>query len=143
MRQMLPFVDIHCHLLAGLDDGPKTDDEALAMCRMAFEDGTHMIAATAHQNPRWSQVTPDRIRHAATKLARQLRDARLPLATMPSAEVMIQPDTETAWHAGRLLTVGDRGKYLLIELPHGLYVELRELVRRLVHCGIRPILAHP
>lgn len=140
---MLPLVDMHCHLLAGLDDGPQTDEEAIAMCRMAFEDGTQMIAATAHQNPRWSLVTPDRIRHAATKLAQQLREAGLPLATMPSAEVMIQPDIESAWRAGRLLTVGDRGKYLLIELPQGLYVELRDLVVRLVQAGIRPILAHP
>jgi len=36
---MLPLVDIHCHLLAGLDDGPRTDEEALAMCQLAYPGG--------------------------------------------------------------------------------------------------------
>lgn len=59
---MIPLIDMHCHLLAGLDDGPPTDEEALEMCRLACAEGTHMAAATAHQNDHWPDVTPERIR---------------------------------------------------------------------------------
>jgi protein-tyrosine phosphatase len=140
---MLSLVDTHCHLLAGLDDGPRTDDDALAMCRLAYEEGTRMICAVAHQNERYADNTPDRIRGAASRLAEQLRAAKVGLTVFACAEVMVWPDLEPAWAEGRLLSVADTGKYLLIELPHGLFVDLTALVRRLVEAGVRPILAHP
>jgi protein-tyrosine phosphatase len=139
---MIPLVDTHCHVLAGLDDGPRTDDDALAMCRIAYEEGIRMTCALAHQNDRWADVTPDRIRAATQRLAGQLREAGLPLTVFPCAEVMVGPDTEEDWRAGRLLSVADCGKYLLIEMPNGLFVDVRALARRLVEAGVRPILAH-
>jgi protein-tyrosine phosphatase len=140
---MLPLVDMHCHLLAGMDDGPRTDEDALAMCRVAYEDGTRVIAAGAHQNERYRDVTPDRIRAAADKLAGQLRQASLPLTVFPCAEVMVRPDLEEAWKNGEFLSVADRGQYLLVEMPHNLFVDLRGTVKRLRQLGVRPILAHP
>jgi protein-tyrosine phosphatase len=140
---MLPLVDMHCHLLAGLDDGPRTEDEATAMCRLAYAEGTRWVAATAHQNPRWPSATPDRIRQAARRLADRLRDAGVPLLVLPCAEVMVDPETEDSWTQGRLLSIADRKQYLLIELPHGFFLDLRNLVRALHGHGIRPVLAHP
>ena len=140
---MIPLVDIHCHLLAGLDDGPRTDEEALQMCRTAYEDGTRIIAAGAHQNEQWAENTPERIRQAARSLAERLRAHDIPLTTFPCAEVMVQPEIEVAWQQQQLMSVADRGQYLLIEMPHALYVDLRAIVGRLRQVGIRPILAHP
>jgi protein-tyrosine phosphatase len=140
---MLPLVDLHCHLLAGLDDGPRTEDDALAMCRLAYEEGTRMAAALAHQNERWSAVTPEAIRSAAGKLAARLREAAVPLTVFPCAEVTASPDIVEAWEAGRLMSVADRGQFLLVEMPHGLFVDLRPAVRRLAAAGVRVILAHP
>src|SRR3954454_8102960 len=111
---MLPLVDTHCHLLAGLDDGPRTDDEALAMCQIAFEEGTRMVCAVAHQNQHYSDVTPERIRGAALRLAEQLRAKEIGLTAFPCAEVMVWPELEQAWQEGRLLSVADKGKYMLI-----------------------------
>jgi protein-tyrosine phosphatase len=139
---MIPFVDTHCHLLAGLDDGPKTDADALAMCRLAYGEGVRLVCALAHQNESWPEVTPDRIRAAAQRLAGQLREAGVPLTVFPCAEVMVGPDTEADWRAGRLLSVADRGRCLLLELPHGLFLDVRPLARRLVAAGVRPVLAH-
>ncbi len=139
---MIPLVDTHCHLLAGLDDGPRTDDDALAMCRIAYDEGVRMTCALAHQNDRWAEVTPERIRAATQRLADQLRLARIPLTVFPCAEVMVGPDTEADWRAGCLLSVADRGKYLLIEMPNGLFVDVRSLARRLIEAGVHPILAH-
>jgi protein-tyrosine phosphatase len=140
---MIPLIDMHCHLLAGLDDGPSTQEEALAMCRLAYDDGTRMAAATAHQNEDWPEVTPERIRLAWDRLVQALREAEIPLAVFPCAEVMVQPDIESAWVKGRLLSVADGRRYLLIEMPHGCFLDLEATVRGLVAQGVRPILAHP
>src|SRR5262245_58761059 len=129
--EMIPLVDMHVHLLAGLDDGPRTDEEALAMCRLAYEEGVRMAAATAHQNERWSAVTPERIRQAAVHLTEQLHAARLPLTSFPCAEVMLHPDIESSWRKGEVLSVADRQQYVLVEMPHGLFVDPRATLKRL------------
>ena len=140
---MLPLVDIHCHLLPGLDDGPASWAEALAMCRIAWDDGTRAIAATAHQNENWPGVTPNSIRNATQQLAERLQAQGIPLAVYPCAEVMVGPEIETAWEHGQLLSMSDLGQHLLIEMPHGLVLDLRGLITNLIKMGVRPILAHP
>ena len=140
---MIPLVDIHCHLLGGLDDGPRTKAVAVAMCRMAYDEGVRMMAATAHQNEEWPANTLDRIRAATRSLAAALRAENVPLTVFPSAEVMVQPATETLWARGEILSIADRRRYVLLEMPHGLCVDLRALVRRLRHAGLRVVLAHP
>jgi protein-tyrosine phosphatase len=140
---MIPLVDIHCHLLAGLDDGPRTWDDALAMCRIAYQEGTQLVAATAHQNERWNQVTPERIRAAVQQLSQLLQRANIPLSVVPCAEITAHPDMETAWEKGQLLSVADRKQYLLVEMPQQLFVDLAPTVQRLQQFDLRVILAHP
>jgi protein-tyrosine phosphatase len=139
---MTGLVDLHCHLLAGLDDGPRTWDEALAMCRTLVAEGVRAAAALAHQSERWN-LSPDVIREAVGELTRRLDREQVPLAVAPAAEVMATPDLPDAWAEGRVLSFGDRGRYLLVEMPHRLYVDLRPTVRRLRADGLRLILAHP
>ena len=140
---MIPLVDMHVHLLAGLDDGPRTREDAVAMCRIAHEEGVQMAAATAHQNDHYPAVTPDRIREAVGRLRQDLAGAGRPLTVFPCAEVMADPETPEAWGAGELLSVADRGQYVLLEMPHGAFVDLRPTAERLRRAGVRPILAHP
>lgn len=140
---MPPLVDMHCHLLAGLDDGPRTEEEALAMCRLAYQDGVRVAAAGAHQNEHYPKVTPQRIRLAAGRLAEMLLQAGIPLTVFPCAEVMAEPETPLAWSQGQLLSVADRGQYVLLELPDGVYVDLTETVTLLRQAGVRTIVAHP
>lgn len=139
---MVPLVDIHCHLLAGLDDGPRTMEAALEMCALAYAEGVRLIAATAHQSPRWT-VTPDCIRKATNALQVALQNQGSGMIVFPSAEVMAQPETVEDWRRGNLLSIADCGRYLLLEMPHGIFVDLLPTVRRLRHLGVRPILAHP
>src|SRR4051794_181814 len=125
---MIQLVDIHCHLLAGLDDGPKTLADALAMCALARAEGVGMMSATAHQNPRYPANTPGRIRQATAELRQALAAAGNPVNVFPCAEVMAAPETAAAWRGGALLSVGDRGQYVLLEMPRGLFVDLRPTV---------------
>jgi protein-tyrosine phosphatase len=116
---------------------------ALDMCRIAWQDGVRAVAATAHQNPRWPEATADRIRSSARGLRAQLERARIPLDVVPCGEVMLSPELLDDWQAGRLVSVADTGRYLLIEMPHGLFLDICHLVAELVAVGVRPILAHP
>ncbi|HLJ96153.1 MAG TPA: CpsB/CapC family capsule biosynthesis tyrosine phosphatase [Gemmataceae bacterium] len=140
---MIPLVDIHCHLLAGLDDGPRTEEDALEMCRLAYAEGTRMVAATAHQNEDWPSVTPERILEASKRLCQNLREQGIPLMAFPTAEVMVHPGLEAAWRKGEHLGLAGGREYVLLEMPHDLYVELGETVKNLRRMGVRPILAHP
>jgi protein-tyrosine phosphatase len=140
---MIPLADTHVHLLGGLDDGPRTREDALEMCRIMYAEGVRVAAATAHQNERWCDVTPEGIREATRLLREDLHRAELPLTVVPTAEVTVALDTVEAWLAGRLLSVADRGQYLLLEMPHGIYVELGPTIHRLRQEGLTPIIAHP
>jgi protein-tyrosine phosphatase len=137
-----PLADTHCHLLAGLDDGPRTPDDAVAMCRKAYDQGVRHSIALAHQNDDYPDNSPQRIKSAFAKLTDDLRDADLPHNVVIGSEVMVRTDVLEALDRGELLTFGDAGKYLLFEMPHGLCVEVGWLVERFVNKGVRPILAH-
>jgi protein-tyrosine phosphatase len=140
---VLPLADLHVHLLAGLDDGPRTSADALEMCRMASAEGTRLAASLAHQNECWPDVTPERIRAGVHDLSASLTAAGIELEVFPCGEVMARSDLAEAFRAGKLMSVADRGEFLLVEMPHGLFVDLRPAVEELQSLGIRLILAHP
>jgi protein-tyrosine phosphatase len=140
---MPPLVDMHAHLLAGLDDGPRTRADAVEMCRAMVAEGVGYVAALAHQNESWPHVTPNRIRSAAKQLDIDLRDGGVELSVYPTAEVTVCPSLEEDLRVGRLLSVADRGEYVLLEMPRQLYVDLKATIVQLRELGLRPILAHP
>lgn len=140
---MIPIVDMHCHLLAGMDDGPKEMAEALEMCSMLASQGVGAVHALAHQNEHYPDVTPDKIRSAITRLRDEVRANRIPIAIFPGAEVMVNPSTLQCVDNKEYLTIGDTGGFMLIELPHSVFIDLRDIVAGLVERNIRPILAHP
>lgn len=139
---MIPLADTHVHLLAGLDDGPPTQDVALAMCRMLMDEGARHATALAHQNDDYPTNTPNRLRTAAAALAEELAVRRLPLSVYPTAEVMLSPTTVEDWKDGRLLSVGDRGQWLLVEMPHRAFLDAVPVAAALRPLGVRLIIAH-
>lgn len=139
---MTSLADLHVHLCAGLDDGPRSEDDALAMCRIASEEGIRYAAALAHQSERW-RVTPETIRASIAALTARLQSANIPLTLYASAEVMASPNLVEDWKAGRLLSIADTKRFLLVEMPHQVFVDLRPAVRALAKVGVRIILAHP
>lgn len=139
---MLPLADTHVHLLAGTDDGPRTEEEAVALCRMLVADGVRSATALAHQNPGFPDNTPERLTAAAAGLAAVLREKGIPLSVYPTGEVMLSADTLAEWAGGRLLSVGGHRKHLLVEMPHGVFLDPRPLAADLKPHGVRLILAH-
>ncbi len=139
---MMPLADTHVHLLAGLDDGPRTDDEAMAMCRMLVAEGARSAAATAHLHPEFPENTPEHIIAATARLAEQLREQQIPLTVTPTAEIVLSDDLAERWQTGRILSVGNLNKYLLVEMPHGVFLDYRPAAVALQPFGIRIIVAH-
>lgn len=139
---MLPTADTHVHLLAGRDDGPRSDGEAVAMCRMLVAEGVRHATALAHQNPDFPANTAAGLRAAATELMVLLDAQRIPLTVYPTGEVMLSPDTAADWRAGRLLGVGGGAKHLLVEMPHHLFLDVRPLAADLRAAGVRLVIAH-
>src|SRR5262249_44107755 len=88
-------------------------------------------------------VTPDAIRSTARELGERLQQEGIELEVFPTAEVMADPDLEAAWDAGRLLGVGGHSSYLLVEMPHRVFVDLRPIVGQFRRRRVRIILAHP
>lgn len=134
------LADTHVHLLAGLDDGPATPAEAVAMARMLVAEGAAHATALAHQNPDYPNNTPDALRVAAAALADELRRKKVPLAVYPTGEVMLGPTTAADWHAGKLLSIGDRGAYLLVEMPHRDFLDVLPLAAAVA--PVRLVIAH-
>jgi protein-tyrosine phosphatase len=139
---MTPLADTHVHLLAGRDDGPRSLNEAVAMCRMLVAEGVRHATALAHQNEDYPENRADELRSAASELVKELAARQIPLSIYPTGEVMLSPSIVEDWQAGHLLSVGDRSRWLLVEMPHGMFVDVLPFVERLRPLGIRIILAH-
>jgi protein-tyrosine phosphatase len=143
VKKSEPFVDIHCHLLPGLDDGAATLEEALAMAQMAVNDGVGTIVATPHQLGSHLKTSGETIREAALQFQQALDQRRLPLRVLPGADVRIEPDLVRKIRGGEVLTLADRRRHLLLELPHEVFVPLDRLLAELASAGLVGILSHP
>ena len=137
------FVDIHCHILPGLDDGASSREEALAMAEMAVADGITTIIATPHQLGNNAKNAGQMIRAATDDFQRFLEQRHVSLQVLPGADVRIEPDLPQRIRGGEVLTLGDRRRHVLLELPHEVYVPLDRLVDELKSAGVIGILSHP
>jgi protein-tyrosine phosphatase len=140
---MAAFVDIHCHLLPGIDDGAKDLGESLEMARLAVADGTATVIATPHQLGNYSQNKGDDIRRRVAELQQRLESEKIPLQVLPGADVRIEPDMIAGLVRGEVLSLGDRRKHVLLELPHELYLPLEPVLAELSRRGLTGILSHP
>ncbi len=138
------MVDIHHHLLFGIDDGSKSLEQSVAMVQMAAEDGITHIVATPHANDTWRY---DRARNEG--LLAQIREA-LPPDTRDRMHLGLGCDfhmnfenTEDAHTNGRRYSINE-GEYLLIELPDmGISARMEEMLYTMRVDGLTPILTHP
>ena len=138
------MIDIHSHILPGLDDGSKNMAETLGMVRQLHEAGFKTLIATPHVLEGRDFLSPAEILAAIEQVRQAVAEAGIPVEILPGAENYIFPDLIKWVRGGKLLTLGDRGKYILVELPmleiphytEQVFFELQVL-------GITPVLAHP
>jgi protein-tyrosine phosphatase len=138
-----PFVDIHCHLIPGIDDGAKSWQETHAMAEIAVDEGVATIIATPHQLGTYAHNDGDTIRQRTEELQQQLQEHGVDLRVLPGADVRIDEPMLAGLRAGHVLTLADRGKHVLLELPHELYFPLEGVLAALDRAGLVGILSHP
>jgi protein-tyrosine phosphatase len=135
-------IDLHSHILPGIDDGPPTMEDSLELARAAVAAGTRTILATPHINDDPS-IDPARIAAGLVELRAALAEAEIPLEVLPGGEIaiwrLVDLDDETL----RALALGG-GPYLLVESPFSPVIgDFEPLVLNLHERGHRVLLAHP
>lgn len=133
------LVDIHSHVLPGLDDGARDLEEALAMLRVAAADGIEIIAATPHA----ADVNVEQVRAGVASLNRQAAEAGLEITVVTGSEVRLSADLADRYREGEIVPLNGTG-YVLVELPsRRQWPQLLETtVYTMQMAGITPILAH-
>jgi len=137
------FVDIHCHLVPDIDDGAKSLEESLDMAEIAVTDGIQTIIVTPHQNGSYAHNRGDDIRQRVASLQEQLDQHQIPLTVLPGADVRIEDGMIRALKEGDVLTLGDLGRHVLLELPHELYFPLEPVLDELATIDMVGVLSHP
>jgi protein-tyrosine phosphatase len=138
------MVDIHSHILPGIDDGSRSLDDSLALCRIAAEDGITTIVMTPHVMEFRYPNTRETIEGPFELLAAAIASEKIPLILVPGSEVHVAADLVTRLRDGDLMTYNDNRKYMLLEFPFQQIVSgTEEIVYRLRLAGVTPVIAHP
>lgn len=135
------MIDIHCHILPGIDDGPPDTETSLRMLRMAAEDGITHIAATPHfrcgERPGLEEIA------AALKLLQEAAGAeQVPVALLRGADVKISYELLDGLDRKEVPTI-NHSRYLLIELPDILPPRLDDVFFEIRLKGYVPVITHP
>ncbi len=141
-RTPLLSVDLHCHLLPGIDDGARDLAETVELACALTNYGIHQVLVTPHIHAELYPNTRDNIVPLCASVQAELNQRGVELTLIPGAEVRLDPEScrPETW-----LTLGDRHTHMLVELPPGLplVANLEAQLFALQAAGITPIIAHP
>jgi protein-tyrosine phosphatase len=140
------MIDLHNHLLPGIDDGAKEVEETVEFLRILARDGVTHVTATPHMKPGVYDNGRDDILRSVELVRRAAASdpeaARVTL--LPGAEVYYTADVTDRARRGELMSVADGGKYVLLELPYQqVPMRVEETIFQLRLAGLTPIMAHP
>jgi protein-tyrosine phosphatase len=137
------YVDLHAHVLPGIDDGPSDADGALAMLRAAATSGTETIAVTPHLRSDFPDVHVTELARRAEELREAGEMAGIDIQVVSGAEVSLVWALDASDEELVLATYDQGGTDLLIETPTFNVVGLESVLYRLQARGLRVTLAHP
>ncbi len=139
------MIDIHTHILPGMDDGAVNLDQSLEMIDVAVQNGITAIVATPHMLPeRTIANKKDQVLSLTKELREVVRSRGLSLELYPGGEVYATPDIVKRLTYGEILTYNDSNKYLLLEMARDEVPGfMSKVIFELKLIGITPIIAHP
>lgn len=136
--------DLHCHCLHGLDDGPATLEESVALCRALVADGIRTVVATPHQFGRYENANPGNlIRRKVAALQGVLDDRDIELRVLPGADVRVDERVLSGLVDGSVVSIGDGKQAVLLEIPHTTFIDPLGLIQMLRERGIVGVVTHP
>ena len=139
------MIDLHCHILPGVDDGADTLETACQMARLAAQSGVSIIVATPHCN---LPDCPENYRGETLlrkfdALDRLLQHYGIPVRILPGAEVFARHNLPQLLESGRLVTL-NHSRYLLVEFFFGESPQtISSVLRMVTEYGLVPVIAHP
>ncbi|MEX2416503.1 MAG: CpsB/CapC family capsule biosynthesis tyrosine phosphatase [Paenibacillaceae bacterium] len=137
------MIDLHSHILPGIDDGARTLEDSIEMAQLAVKDGIRLLAATPHHNNGRFSNEGIVVKQAIDSLNQELSRQNIPLKVLPGHEIRINDLFWEECKAGNLLTLND-SRYMLIELPNQhVPRDIWDVIHELKLKGIVPIIAHP
>ena len=138
------MIDIHSHLLPGFDDGPRTIEESLEICRIAAEDGVTALVASPHHLNGVYRNEREKILEGVHLMKECIAQEGLSFEVYPGSEVQLDGSIVFEQKNGRIATLNDGGKFLLVELPRFFSKEVvLDQIHELKHLGVVPIISHP
>lgn len=138
------MIDLHTHILPGVDDGVKTMDDAVEFARVAAADRVSTVVATPHYREGFFLNARTEVLAGVEALNARLRGENIPITVLPGAEVHISADLVARVQAGHAPTLADNGRTVLFELSMMQYpVDLENLVFQMRLAGLQVLFAHP
>ena len=135
--------DLHAHILPGVDDGAKTEDDTLRMARAAAESGTRVMLATPHRRDVTARSSVDYVGGLLNRMNGRIAELGIDLALRQGMENHLDLDLPDEISSGRALHING-SRYMLVEMPffgRPNYVE--QVLFQLQVMGVTPVLAHP
>jgi protein-tyrosine phosphatase len=137
------MIDLHCHILPGMDDGASDLSISIEMARRFVEDGVSVVACTPHILPGLYHNTGSQIRSAVDQLQDQLLEEGISLHLVTGADNHVDSDFVAKIRSGHLLTLAN-SRYILVEPPHHVVPpRLKEFFFDIMAHNYIPILTHP
>ena len=143
------MIDLHAHILPGIDDGPRSLEEALEMARLAVADGITTMVATPHLFRRRSVEfhdlnPPDDIRQAVDRFNAKLAEEHIDLTVLPGCEIPLFPEIIKFIDENRIITINEGARYIFLEMPDSVIPPATEdIIFQLNSRGLTPIITHP
>jgi protein-tyrosine phosphatase len=137
------MIDLHCHLLPGIDDGAPDEATSLEMARIAVADGIRTTACTPHIYPGLYENDDAGIKARVGNLQRRLREEGVELTLTTGADAHLTPELLGRLKARTAPTLAG-GRYFLLEPPHTVAPpRFAETVFEFITAGFIPVVTHP
>ena len=136
------YVDLHCHILPGIDDGAGDMAQSQRMLRMAAADGIRTVIATPHHKAHRRNASPETVTQLVARLQNWLNEEKIPIKLYTGNEILYRHETDNLLEAKQVCTLAD-SFYVLVEFsPKDDYAYIKHGVQEIQMAGYAPIVAH-
>lgn len=138
------MIDLHCHILPSIDDGPKDWEMSLEMAKAAVDEGiTHILATPHHMNRHWMNPKSE-VLMLVNELQERIDNENIPLTIFPGQEVRLHGEILQNIQKDEICFIDEFNQYILIEFPTATVPDYADrLFYEMQSVGITPIIVHP
>lgn len=141
-ERMRVVIDIHSHILPGLDDGSKNIEETIKMLSVAVKEGIHGIVATPHYEAGHDEKWREKYKEAYQTVARYIETHNIPVQLYEGNEIFYSESIIEELQKGNIRTINGT-RYILVEFPiYADYMYIERALHNLQYAGYLPIIAH-